>query len=121
MLQVPSVTMNGGRRRRVTRTPLIRPQARPVSRPSRKAIGTGTPATTASLPITTEDRTMIAPTDRSMPAVRMIRVCAIPTMPMIVTCCRIRDRLNGWKNLAPTMALNSATPSSSTMNGIVVG
>ena len=79
-----------------------------MSRPSRKAIGTGTPASTASLPITTEDSTMIAPTERSMPAVRMIRVCAMPTMPMIVTCCRIKDRLNGWKNRAPTTALNSS-------------
>ena len=51
----------------------------------------------------------------------MISVCAIPTVPMIVTCCRISDRLKGWKNLAPTMVLNSATPRSSTMNGIVVG
>ena len=64
---------------------------------------------------------MMAPTDRSMPAVRMISVCAIPTVPMIVTCCRISDRLKGWKNLAPTTVLNSATPRSSTMNGIVVG
>ena len=64
---------------------------------------------------------MMAPTDRSMPAVRMIRVCAIPTIPMIVTCCRISDRLNGWKNRPPTMMLNTPAPSSSTMNGTVVG
>ena len=43
---------------------------------------------------------MMAPTDRSMPAVRMISVWAMPTMPMIVTCCRISDRLNGGKNRA---------------------
>ena len=45
--------------------------------------------------MTTEESTMMAPTDRSMPAVRMTSVCAMPRMPMIVTCCRISDRLNG--------------------------
>ncbi len=34
----------------------------------------------------TEDSTMIAPTDSSMPAVRMTSVCAAPTMPVIATC-----------------------------------
>ena len=54
--------------------------------------------------MTTEHSTMMAPTDRSMPAVSTIRVWAMPTMPMIVTCCRMSDRLNGAKNLPPTSA-----------------
>ena len=54
--------------------------------------------------MTTEQKTMMAPTDRSMPAVRMIRVWAMPTMPMIVTCCRISERLKGAKNRSPTRA-----------------
>ena len=45
---------------------------------------------------------MIAPTERSMPAVRMTSVWAMPTMPMIVTCCRTSDRLNGGKKRSPT-------------------
>ena len=35
--------------------------------------------------MTTEEITMITPTERSMPAVRMTRVCAMPRMPTIVT------------------------------------
>ena len=54
MLQVPSVTMNGGSRSTVTSTPLTQPQATPARRPSGKASSTGTPLTTASRPITTE-------------------------------------------------------------------
>ncbi len=47
---------------------------------------------------------MIAPTERSMPAVRITSVWAMPSVAMIVTCCRISDRLNGAKNLPPTMS-----------------
>ena len=36
---------------------------------------------------------MTTPTDKSMPAVRIISVCAIPRMPMIVTCVRTVVRL----------------------------
>ena len=43
--------------------------------------------------MTTEQSTMMAPTERSMPAVRMMRVWATPMMPMIVTCWMISDRL----------------------------
>ena len=38
---------------------------------------------------------MMAPTERSMPAVRMTSVWAMPSVAMIVTCCRTSDRLNG--------------------------
>ena len=43
--------------------------------PIGNAISAGTPAKTANRPITTEDSTMMVPTERSMPAVRMISVC----------------------------------------------
>ena len=36
---------------------------------------------------------MITPTERSMPAVRMTSVCAMPRIPMIVTCVSTVDRL----------------------------
>src|SRR5215813_9677325 len=73
MLQLPSVTMNGGNLSRVTSSPLIDPQTTPTTNPAMKAIGSGSPNWIANLPITTEERTMIAPTERSMPAVRTTR------------------------------------------------
>ena len=121
MLQVPSVTMNGGSLKYATRAPLIAPHSAPTARPRRKATGTGTPTCTASLPITTDDRTMIAPTDRSMPAVSTISVCARPTMPMMVTCWRTSDRLKADRKRPPTRRLKKAMPISSTMAGIAVG
>ncbi len=84
--QVPSVTMKGGSRNRVTMTPLTTPHAAPAARPDRRASAGGQPESTPSRPITTDDSTMIAPTDRSIPAVRMISVWATPRKPMIVTC-----------------------------------
>ena len=93
MLSVPSVTMNGGICMRVTSAPLSQPHKSPQMSPSGNAIRTGTPSTTASRPITTDEMTMITPTERSMPAVRMTSVCAIPRMPMIVTWVRTVDRL----------------------------
>ncbi len=71
--------------------------------------------------MTTVARIMIAPTERSMPAVRMISVWAMPSVPMIVTCCRISDRLKGAKNRGRRATLKTRTPSSSTMNGTAVG
>ena len=47
---------------------------------------------TESRPMTIEASTMTMPTERSIPAVRMISVWAIPKMPMIVTCRRIVER-----------------------------
>ena len=93
MLSVPSVTMKGGICSRVTSAPLSQPKKSPQRRPSGKAIRTGTPSTTARRPITTDEITMITPTERSMPAVRMTSVCAMPRMPMIVTWVSTVDRL----------------------------
>ena len=46
---------------------------RRTDRPSGNAIRIGTPSTTASRPITTDEMTMMTPTERSMPAVRMTK------------------------------------------------
>ncbi len=54
MLQVPSVTMNGGSRRWVTSTPLTSRRRCADEEADGKASGAGTPAPTASLPMTTE-------------------------------------------------------------------
>src|SRR5438105_1349387 len=86
-----------------------------------KASGTCTPERTASRRTTTEDKTIIAPTERSMPAVRMTSVWAMPTMAMIVTCCRMRLRFRGWKKRPPAMKAKPITPRRSTRNGMVVG
>ena len=56
------------------------------------ASGTGTPECTARLPMTSAETTRIAPTERSIPAVRMMSVWAIATMPITVTCSSTRLR-----------------------------
>ena len=121
MLQVPSVTMKGGSLTSATSTPLMKPQAMPVRKPSTKAISGGQPQTTARRPMTIDDSTMMAPTERSMPAVRITSVWAMPKVPMMVTCCRTSDMLNRAKNLPPAVTEKIMTPTISTMNGIAVG
>ena len=64
---------------------------------------------------------MIAPTERSMPAVRTTRVCAEPTMPTIATCCRISVSAKGEKNFDPRTAPKIATESTSTISGTSAG
>ena len=98
MLSVPSVTMNGGSRSRVTSAPLSRPHAVPTPKPMSSASRPGTPWSADSLAITIDESTMIAPTDRSMPAVRMISVWAMPSVPTTITCWTISDRLPGCRN-----------------------
>ena len=93
MLSVPSVTMNGGICSRVTSEPLRYPKATPHSNPSGNATRSGNPSTTASRPITTDEITMMMPTERSMPAVKITRVCAIPRKPTIVTWVSTVDKL----------------------------
>ena len=53
------------------------PTPKPISSASRP----GTPWSADSFAITIDESTMIAPTERSMPAVRMISVCAMPSVP----------------------------------------
>ena len=60
---------------------------------------------------------MIAPTLRSIPAVRIIRLCAAATMPTIWTCCRISVKANGEKNLDPNNRPNTAIATSNTIKG----
>ncbi len=64
---------------------------------------------------------MMAPTDRSMPAVRITSVWAMPSTAMMVTCCSTSDRLNRAKKRPPTTTEKMATPTISTMKGIAVG
>ena len=66
--------MNGGSRTLVTSRPLTAPARPPTTRPRMIASQPGTPWSKAVFAMTIEENTMIAPQDRSMPAVRMIRV-----------------------------------------------
>ena len=86
MFSVPRVTMNGGSRSRVTSRPLSPPASVPTSSPRTRASGPGTPKLAALPAITIEVKTMIAPTDRSMPAVRMISVWPTARPPTTATC-----------------------------------
>jgi hypothetical protein len=113
--------MKGGSLSRVTSAPLTTPQPAPAATPTRNAIGAGSPIVTASLPMMTEHSTMMAPTDKSMPAVITINVCAAPITPMIVTCWMISDRLNIDRKREPTVKPNAATLSRSTIAGTAVG
>jgi hypothetical protein len=113
---VPSVTMNGGSRRRVTSRPLMRPHAVPTPKPISSASSPGTPESAESLAMTIDDSTMMAPTDRSMPAVRMMIVCATPRVPTTITCCTISERLRGSRNRSAVM-LKTTIASSSTSAG----
>ena len=74
MLNVPKVTMNGGSRTLVTSRPFAVPARPPTTRPRMIASQPGMPESKAVFAMTMEANTMIAPQDRSMPAVRMMRV-----------------------------------------------
>ena len=98
MLSVPSVTMNGGSRRRVMSKPLSRPALVPKAKPISRAATPGTPKSAESLPMMTEVNTAMAPTERSMPAVRMMSVCPMARVPTNMTCWTTRLALNGVRN-----------------------
>ena len=93
MLSVPKVTMKGGISSFVTSAPFRKPNAMPHTSPSGKAINSVTPSSTARRPITTEEITMITPTERSMPAVKITKVWAMPKKPTIVTCVSTVEKL----------------------------
>ena len=86
MFHVPNVTIKGGNLNRVTSNPLKAPVAIPDSIPTAIAGSVGIPISTESLPINTDANTIMAATLRSIPAVRIIRVCAAAKIPTIVTC-----------------------------------
>ncbi len=83
---VPSVTMNGGRLTRVTSKPLSSPAPTARATPMRIARNPGTPFSAARVAMTIIARMATAPTDRSMPAVRMTSVCPIARHAMTATC-----------------------------------
>ncbi len=98
MLRVPRVTMNGGSLNRVTSTPLRRPPRVPTAKPASRASQPGQPCSADSFAITIMARMVSAPTDRSMPAVRMMSVCPMASAATTATCCRTSERDCGLEN-----------------------
>lgn len=78
--------MNGGRLSLVTSSPLSRPASVASATPMSSASGPGIAPSMASVAMTIIDSTQIAPTDRSMPAVRMMSVCPTASAAMIAVC-----------------------------------
>ena len=113
--------MKGGSLTRETSQPLTKPQAPPTAKPHRTATDGGRPYRKVNCPMMTDENTMMAPTERSMPAVRTTRVCAAPTMPTIATCCRISVSAKGEKNLEPRMTPKPITDAISTISGTPAG
>ena len=93
MLSVPSVTMNGGIFSRVTSVPLSQPKTAPNQEAERKGEDRRHAVETARRPITTDEMTMMTPTERSMPAVRMTSVWPMPRMPITITWVRTVEKL----------------------------
>ena len=125
--------MKGGIRAFVTSSPLNTPIAVPNSIPMGMAIKTGNGGisivkkpsgiwapNTAKRPMIIEVVTSMAPTERSIPAVKIMIVWAIAIMPVIVTCFRIRDKvLADMKFLA--ISPKTKTLTTKMMAGIAVG
>ena len=63
---------------------------------------------------------MMAPTERSMPAVRMMIVWPMPSVPTIMTCWMITDRLSGLRKRGDASVKKTAM-TSSTVAGPRVG
>ena len=94
----PSVTMNGGSLIRVISRPLNAPARPPTTMPMIKDAHPGTPWSNAVLAITIDENTMIAPQERSIPAVRMISVWPIARVPTTAVCWAITPRSVGVAN-----------------------
>ncbi len=71
--------------------------------------------------MTTEEMTMMTPTERSMPAVRMTSVCPTPRMPVTITWVSTVEKLLAAVKRAGLTATPSSRPSTSTTKGTVVG
>ena len=113
--------MNGGNLTNATKIPFIEPIENPHTSPKKTAKPGGSPKSNVNFPITTEDRTMMAPTERSMPAVRMTSDCAQATIPTMATCCSIKVSVNAEKNLSPIKALKITVAANSTIKGTTAG
>src|SRR5207247_3983635 len=104
----------------VTRKPLMKPVSAPTAMPRMIASTPGTPLLAAVWAITIWARMAAAPTDKSMPAVRMIMVWPMARVASTATCWIISDRFVALKNLG-LIRENTMTDATSTLAGPIVG
>ena len=88
----------------------------PISRANKP----GTPCSAATLAITIIESTATAPTERSMPAVRMISVCPTARAATTAVCCTSSDSVCGLENRAFSR-LKTITVSTRIMAGLIAG
>ena len=78
----PRVTISGGIRPRVIKSPFTLPASAPRTSVSAAAAPIGSPASRQSLPKTTAERPISEPTDRSMPPLVITGVSATASRPI---------------------------------------
>ena len=112
--------MNGGRLSRVTSVPLIAPASSPAATPISRARKPGTPLFAARFAMISEERMAMAPTDKSMPAVKMTKVCPIARAAITDTCCKMMPMVAGWMKRG-LMIVKAITERTNTNNGLIEG
>ena len=120
MLKVPKVTMKGGNLSRVTSRPLTRPKNVPRAMPRIRARKPGTPLLAARFAMNIMAKMQIAPTDKSIPAVRMTSVCPMASAAMIAVCWMMIDNVAGWANRG-LMMVKMMNAMISTISGLSAG
>ena len=84
-IMVPNVAMKGGKRIKVTMTPLAAPHSPPTIMPNSIPNGTGNPALT-DIAAATPDRATTEPVLKSMPPVKITMVAPIPINAIVEVC-----------------------------------
>jgi hypothetical protein len=80
--------------------------------PSRTAISAGTPLLTAILVITIEPKAITTPQDRSMPAVRMMIVWPMASVPITITCWNTSEKFSPVRKRLDCVVKNAQTRTS---------
>ena len=96
------------------------PAAVPTATPTAMASTPGMPAPAASFAAIIMERIATAPTERSIPAVRMISVCPTASAPITATCCTTSESELGEANLGLSV-LNATNERTRTRNGLIAG
>jgi hypothetical protein len=104
---IPSVTMNGISRSRVTSKPETTPVMTPKPIAPAAATSGGAPASKSSAS-TTAERAMIDPNDKSTPPEITISVMPIAPMPITAVCCSMIAELSHVTKRSKRRIANSA-------------
>ena len=78
---IASVAINGGSFITAIAKPLTAPQSAPIKKPNRIASQIGKPQLTNAMPLITQEKVMVVPMERSMPAVVMQNVTPSASRP----------------------------------------